>query len=230
MVEGVFSSLASLLRACHDREKGFADRMFEAEDTPKEHCSKDYLSEHVSRIECPGFCLRHEGHLNMDRSTRIQAQLEAASLLTRPLRVEVDPIEKGAGSIRIEDLPKILMNNIYESFAILVDSRLRVYAKVFFRHLTCLMSKQADAFGVLQMGQKLDTLHDIGGHITAQSMQMHFELEDEDPEEVAPGIFQKAFRLEASMELHVPSPTGQNRTFAVRHQASGLFQGEPVAS
>ena len=118
------------------------------------------------------------------------------------------------------------MNNMYQSIAVLVDSRLRVYAKVFFGHLSSLVAKRADALGILQMGQKLETLHDIGGQITALSVQMHFELEDMEPEEVSPGVFSQGIRVETSMELHVPSPTGQSRTLPVRHHAQGFLRGE----
>lgn len=227
-VEGAFRSVIELLRTSHDREKGFDSEV----PTAKNTCAvwgdispKMTLHERIISLECPSLSLRHLGHLKIGKNSRVQAELESAALLSRPLPVEVDAPQTENGSIRVEELPKTLMNNMYESFAILVDSRLRVYSKIFFRHLTSLVSKQADAFGILQMGQKLETLHDIGGQITALSVQVHAELDDVDPEEVSLGVYQQAFNLEAVMELHVPCPTGQNRTLVVRHNGEGCLKG-----
>lgn len=237
-VEEAFHAVVRLLRTRHDRESGF-DASFptEAEEEPKgpgsiakQNKPQSSLQDSVCSIECPRLSLRHEGHLKMDESTRVQAEQDTACLLARTIRVAVTgPTEDQpeCNAVRIEDLPKVLMSNMYEGFAILVDSRLRVYAKVFLRHLTGLVTKQADALGILQMGQKLETLQDIGGQITALAMQLHFELQDEEdePEEVSPGVFQQAVELEVTMELYVPSPTGQSRTLPVRHKAQGHLKG-----
>jgi len=171
-------------------------------------------------MEYPGLSLRHEGHLKMDQIGRDRAQVEAASLLARPVLVQIKSSE-----FRMEDLPLVLMNNLYESFAILVDSRLHVYGRVFLRHLRSLVSKRADAYGIMQMGQKLETLHDIGGQITARAMGIQVELIDQDIEEVASGVFQQPITLDASMELHVPSPTGSDRTLVVHHKGRGFIKG-----
>lgn len=227
-LEEAFGALVKLLRAKHERPNGEAsenatfneqqlsiDRM---QDLPA-------LPDTIAFIELPKLSLRHEGHLKVGQN-RLQAEHEAAALLSRSIRVPVELKDREANaSVRIEDLPKILMSNMYESFAILVDSRLRVYAKVFFRHLSSLVTKQADAFGILQMGQKLETLQDIGGQITALSTELHMELEEVEPEEVSSAVYQQALMFVVTMDLFVPSPAGQSRSLAVRHKAHGHLKG-----
>ena len=224
-VEEVFGWIVDLLRTKHNRENGFQPSAAVLAGSKDNNSPNFRVHEKIASLECPGLCLRHEGHLNMNQSNRDQAQEEAASLLSRGIRVEVDPSKNPEGSIRIQDLPKTLMNNMYESFAILVDSRLRVYAKVFYRHLSSLVAKRADAYGILQMGQKLETLHDVGGQITALAMQMNVDLEEFDLEHISSGVFQQALRVKATMELHVPSPTGQDRTLTIRHSGKGHLKG-----
>ena len=227
-IESAFRSVIELLRTSHDRENGFDSEDGNAKASSAGGSGKSpntALHDRIISLECPSLSLRHLGHLNIGENSRVQAEQESAALLARPFTIEVNPQPTENGSIRIDDLPKALMNNMYESFAILVDSRLRVYSKIFLRHLTSLVSKRADAFGILQMGQKLETLHDIGGQITALSMQVHADLDGVEPEEVSLGFFQQAFKLEAVMELHVPSPTGQSRTLVVRHNAEGCLKG-----
>lgn len=234
-VEGAFRSVIELLRTSHDREHGFDSEVSTTSAAKDSNAAlvgnkspKMALNDRIIAIECPSLSLRHLGHLNIGKNSRVQAEMESAALLARPLLVEMNPPPTENGSIRIDDLPSVLMNNLYESFAILVDSRLHVYSKIFFRHLSSLISKHADAFGILQMGQKLETLHDIGGQITASSMQVHTELHDVEPEEDSEGVFQQGFKLEAVMELHVPCPTGQSRTLVVRHSGEGCLRGKFV--
>jgi hypothetical protein len=82
--------------------------------------------------------------------------------------------------------------------------------------------------GILQMGQKLETLYDIGGQITARTVQLHLEIDEgTDVEELSPGVFQQALQLEATMDLHVSSPVGQSRITTVHHKASGFLKGKP---
>ena len=224
-VENAFNSVIELMCIHHDRDNGFELGKF-ASHLPNAHSPKTALHDQITSLQCPGLSLRHFGHLNIGKSSRVQAEHESAALLARPITVQIDPShEADDSSISIEDLPRALMNNIYESFAILVDSRLRVYSKIFLRHLASLVAKQADAFGILQMGQKLETLHDIGGQITAVSVKVDAELDNTDVDEVSPGVFKQAFRLDAVMELDVPSPTGPSRTFAVRQNARGYLTG-----
>lgn len=231
-MEEVFRSITDSLRTQHDREGGFEARVMHNRTSPFRGGGETaaLLRERTVSVVCPSLSLRHEGHLNMNRNSRLQAQSEAASLLARTVRVELDPDDRTAnaaedGLIRMDDLPPVLMNNMYGSFAVLVDSRLHVYSKVILRHLRSLVTKGADAFGILQVGQKLETLHDIGGQITAESMDFHVDLEDQDIEEVSPGVFQQAIRLEATMELRVPSPGGSHRILAVRHTGQGFLEG-----
>ena len=184
-IESAFRSVIELLRTSHDRENGFDSEDGNAKASSAGGSGKSpntALHDRIISLECPSLSLRHLGHLNIGENSRVQAEQESAALLARPFTIEVNPQPTENGSIRIDDLPKALMNNMYESFAILVDSRLRVYSKIFLRHLTSLVSKRADAFGILQMGQKLETLHDIGGQITALSMQVHADLDGVEPE------------------------------------------------
>ena len=227
-MEEVFRSVTDLLRTKHDREGGFQPNVLNRTcgSCDGDKCANPALfHDRVISVECPGLSLRHEGHLHMNQSSRVEAQMEAASLLARSVLVEANPSASQDDPFRIEDLPPVLINNMYESFAILVDSRLHVYGKVFLRHLKSLITKRADAYGIMQMGQKLETLHDIGGQITAENMDFHLDLEDQDIEEVSPGVFQQAIRLEASMMLHLPSPAGSDRTLAVHHKGQGFVKG-----
>lgn len=231
-LEEAFTGVVELLCTKQSRENGFDTLNHEShvEDSVILEQRHRSLMGTISSIECPRLSLRHEGHLKIDQNSRVEAEQEAASLLARPVRVEVERNENRnaeleAPSLLVHDLPETLMKNIYESFAVLVDSRLRVYAKLFLRHLTGLVTKQGDAFAILQMGQKLETLQKIGGQIIAQSMQLHVELQDQEPEEIDPGQFQQALQLEATMELLVPSPTGQNRSLTVRHKSQGHIKG-----
>jgi hypothetical protein len=225
------------------------------EEEPREP-AKNNASRNPLRFSCTALSLAHKDHLDMDHSSRKQAEHYAVSLLSRPLIVGGNDDEKAISSVTeranellggfpctgLPEVPAVLLRNIYESFAMLVDSRLRAYATFLARHCdTLARSKKKNlpyssaVVGVRNVEQKLGTLLDVGSRIEASSMWTTFEVAetgtDDDEEDERDGDLKRKsyslpLRLEAVINLVVPGPSGVADTLSVTQTTTGVISGK----
>lgn len=207
------------------------------------------------RFSCPALSLAHKEHLDMDHSSRRQAERYAVSLLSRPLLVGEKEDDEEDSSTTTEaseivgfpckglpEAPAVLLRNIYESFAMLVDSRLRAYATFMARHCDTLArskknivnSSTATAVGVRNVEQKLVTLLGVGSRIEASSMRTIFEVTattttdtlEEDDEDLKHKSYSLPLRFEAVINLIVPGPSGEVDNLSVAQTTTGVISGK----
>jgi hypothetical protein len=195
------------------------------------------------RFSCPALSLAHKDHLDMDHSSRKEAERYAVSLLSRPLLVgETEHAnEVGFPCVGLPEVPAVLLRNIYESFAMLVDSRLRAYATFLARHCDTLarskkknLHSAAPVVGVFNVEQKLGTLLGLGSRIEASSMRTIFEVaetgaDDDEEDKRDEGLQHKSsslpLRMKAVINLVVPGPSGEVDTLSVTHKTTGVISG-----
>ena len=146
--------------------------------------------------------------------------------------------------------PLQLLENAAESFAVLVDCRLRAYATFLARHAISLAHK-CESEGVLSIEQKVSTLLDAGKSIRATSMALQFQLvdgeagggdvetegcpldddEDDDsnespPEDSNASASPVPLSLRVNMELELTRPSGTKDVLPVLVETPGAANGK----
>jgi hypothetical protein len=163
----------------------------------------------------PSFSLDHDDY-QYNRSkcySKEEVQMQASALLSRPISLESEAIQDV-----LQRIPRIMLENVYSSFDVLVDARLNVYSKVLRSHgwslAQCNDGMEDDACsGVKAVEYKLKTLLEIGTSIYADSVETKFSVEtdavakttklDEGGIEIQLPICMETF----VHALHIPSTT-----------------------
>lgn len=178
-------------------------------------------------VACPSLSLQHE-HVESKAAgprSREQVAVHAASLMARQENITVT-YSNGAFSV-CNHKEKQLLENVYQSFAILVYSRVRAYTTMIARHCTDLLEKDAADTRVKTAqscaGKKLDRLLNAAHAIHLDKMATTFEVEsvnlDED-DSVTP----LAFGL--TIDLNLPAPNAESRTYKMSIKAPGEIKGK----
>lgn len=180
----------------------------------------------IYAVNVPSLSLQHEEHSPFTRSDRKQVEEYAATLLARPLRKSGQTSivsTKEFSSVDLQDVPDRLLNNVNESFATLVDCRLRAYAVFLARHGIAL-AKETEADGVVSIEHKLTALLEIGGRIEVKAITLEFKVDEVgvDPTENNSAT---PLSLHVQMDLHIPNGTGSQSSINVAIQAPGSAQG-----
>lgn len=177
--------------------------------------TKDRRTSGVKKLSIPSLCLQHkpratEEHRSDDRK---HTEEYAAGLLARRLTIGTKNKENpntGEGDNDLfytetfESVKDILLQNINESFATLVDCRLRAYATFLARHGLSLARKIEEAESVVNIEQKLTLLLDVGNQITAPQAELHLHVNDDVEPEVEDGEANLAISLEVRLSLEIP--------------------------
>jgi hypothetical protein len=190
--------------------------------------------EHASlRVSCPSLSLEHE-QLPCSQS-RAQAEEHAASLLARPLDILVSTSKLETFLVGEESsgAPECLLQNVYESFAILVQSRIRAYATLIARHSIMLGEKQGNMTILAdRVEEKIDRLFQVAGAVYAEEMITRFELEEDDSDvdvvSTDEGTNQSAgtpLTLRILLDLVLPVPSGEDIVFKITFDAPGTIKG-----
>ena len=117
-----------------------------------------------------------------------------------------------------------LMMNINESFALLVDSRLRAHAKFLAMHGLSVAEKKFEGVGVLD--QKLQRLLEIGNLVTASKTKVEVEVVDADENDERGMRSTSSISFQVTMNLSIESIDGiPSSSFTISFEALGSLGG-----
>ena len=183
-------------------------------------------------IACPSLSLQHEHveSITVGPRSREQVAVHAASLMARQENITVTYSE-GKFSV-CKDKEKELLENLYQSFAILVHSRVRAYTTMIARHCTKLSGKDTSSETHVEtsqrcIGKKLDRLLNAAHAIHLERMATTFEVEnlnmDED-DSTTPLSF--GFQI----DLDLPASTAEKNTaYKMAIKVPGEVKGKNLA-
>jgi hypothetical protein len=204
--------------------------------------------EGLKTLSCPALSLKHDqeeipsNELVKTSSTNVRSRKQvkgnAAALLARVIRSseeEASGNTNGIGAVTsalsMSKIPDTLLDNVYESFAVLVDSRLRAYSNFLaLQGVTLARKDPSFASGDLKaLEQKIEALLVAGRKISVASVSTHFEecrlMEDDDDEESASRVT-LPFLFRVQINLIVPRSNGETELVNVSLSASGLITGK----
>jgi hypothetical protein len=207
-------------------------------------------NEVLTSLSCPALSLKHdreESALNgVDKTsssttshvqTRNQVQGNAAALLARQIRIgredasSSDDSSPNGFSSSLSKIPGMLLGNVYESFAVLVDSRLRAYSNFLARQGVSQAKKNPLLVPVdlKALELKIEALLAAGRKVSVHSVSTHFEEETrlmEDEESDCDSSVSFCFQFRVQMKLIVPGPSGETETVSVSLSAPGHIIGK----
>lgn len=173
-------------------------------------------------VSCPGLSLHHEkgGHCGVSDhyADRKHAEDHAVSLLARPLEVHNEEKLNQSGSVLpIARSARALLQNIYASFAVLVDSRLRAYTDFLARHAMTLSSHHGSALQAIE--EKLAMILATGAQVEVNTLATKFSL--------CEGTASSSAMLNfgVTMEFAVPRPNGKKEILSISFSTSGKMTG-----
>jgi hypothetical protein len=188
-------------------------------------------------VACPSLSLHHgkEVHFGVSgRSTpRKHAEDHAVNLLSRPLEdlVEMELNETEA-MLRIFRSARSLLQNVYSSFAVLVDSRLHAYTDFLSRHALTLSSKKrrpgvseenfSHTAAIEAIEEKLAMIRATGALVEAVNLVTRFELQEEQSS-LAEGAAMLNFVV--LMDFEIPRPNGKKAVLSVSFATTGTIAG-----
>lgn len=174
-------------------------------------------------FSCPALSLVHDDPLNFNHENPKEAEKSAFQLLSRPMGFASASGSSDTEALafkKLLEVRNILLMNINESFALLVDSRLRAHATFMARHGLSVAAKNCGEVGGLD--QKLQTLLEIGNRVTNTRTEMEIEVIDTDQSEEMGNDASSAVSFQVSMELVIGSLAGApNSLFSIRFEAPG---------
>jgi predicted peroxiredoxin len=207
--------------------------------------------EGLKTLCCPSLSLKHDQEDNpfdgiqknssTDARSRQQVQGNAAALLAREIKSSGEEAFENTNGIvtdtsALSKIPEALLGNVYESFAILVDSRLRAYSN--FLALQGVTLAQSDPSSTTPadlraLEQKIEALVLAGSKISVDSVSTHFEeiriLEDDDDDEQIASRVSLPFLFRLQMNLIVPCTSGEVERVNVSLSAPGQISGKSLS-
>jgi hypothetical protein len=200
----------------------------------------------LKALSCPALSFKHDQEpipsngldktSSTDVRSRQQEQGNAAALLAREIRSSEDEASENTNGIAtvtstLSKIPEALLGNVYESFAVLVDSRFRAYSNFLALQGVTLARKDpsftpADARG---LEQKIEALLLAGSKISVDSVSTHFEesgiMEDDDEQSASSVSLPFLFRVQ--INLIVPRTSEETeRVVNVSLSAPGQITGK----
>jgi hypothetical protein len=200
--------------------------------------------EGLRTLSCPALSLKHDQEeipsngLDKTSSTDVrshqQEQGNAAALLAREIRSSEEASENTNGiatvTSTLSKIPEALLGNVYESVAILVDSRLRAYSN-FLALQGVTRAKKDPSFtpaDVKALEQKIEALLVAGSKISVDSVSTHFEesgiMEDDDEQSATSVSLPFLFRVQ--INFIVPRTSGETERVNVSLSAPGQITGK----
>jgi hypothetical protein len=180
----------------------------------------------IIQLQCPSFALAHEKG-ESSHNDRNQTKEYALSLLNRPLLWQP---ETGNATLLLEQFSKLkylLLQNVYDSFKILVDSRLHAYATFLARHGLTLVKKHighnVDSLACLE--QKIQVLLQLGEQIEAHCISINFEVVDSDVME-EDDTSNLELEIVVKMEIRLPRPGKASQLIPTTIRVSGSIIGK----
>lgn len=186
--------------------------------------SKTLLARENDRIEfcSPSLSLVHDDHLEL--GNRKEAEMTALQMLSRPMGFEITE-QLDTTTEKLSDVGNLLIANTSESFAVLVDSRLRAHAKFLSQH--GLSKSEENHGGAHLLESKLETLLEIGNRVSIEEMESKVELveaESAEEEEISGSKF--AICHQTTLKLRLESPDGSLQAHSLVHfEVEGFIVG-----
>jgi hypothetical protein len=177
----------------------------------------------------------HDKISSTDVGSPKQVQGNAAALLAREIRSNEDGASENTNGIvtvtsTLAKIPETLLGNVYESFAVLVDSRLRAYSN-FLALQGVSLARKDPSFTIADLRaleEKIEALLVAGRKVLVDSVSTHFEesrlTEDVDEESACPVSLPLLFRVE--INLIVPRSSGETEKVNVSLSAPGKITGK----
>lgn len=163
----------------------------------------------VKSLSIDSLSLEHE-HSHSVSMDRHATQAYAEALLARRVSTET-----------AENLPSVLLSNVQESLAVLIDCRLRAYAMFLARHGLAMRRQGEDTAG---LEGKLGVLLNTGSSIACSEMELRLVVEETVDEEATQGV---ALELQVDLLLELLPPSGEERVRVPILLASpGMATGE----
>ena len=186
--------------------------------------NKTMLALENDRIEfcSPSLSLVHDDHLEL--GNRKDAEMTALQMLSRPMGFDIT--ERVDTTLeKLLDVGSLLLANTSESFAVLVDSRLRAHAKFLSQH--GLSKSEENNGGAHLLESKLETLLEIGNRVSIEEMESKVELvEAESTEEEETSGSKVAISHQTTLKLRLESPDGSLQAHSLVHfEVEGFIVG-----
>jgi hypothetical protein len=182
----------------------------------------------------PLLSLDHSHLAGQKRNSKSEVQVQVSKLLLRPVRIDV-----GTEKEFLEEIPGLMLENLYASLDVLVDARINVYSKILRSHglslAKCNDAPNCRSSGVMAVEYKLKTLLQIGTNLSADSVETKFSvppnskatISNKNRLELTLPILMEAF----VRDLSIPSPDdGKKAKLPLAFNALGAITGKCFAS
>jgi hypothetical protein len=227
--------IASLLSTFHLEKELELPRVQEFSSEIEDECGREIM------VSCPCLSLHHgkDGHCGASNhcADRKHAEDHAVCLLARPLKVpkEDEEQEEAEPKFIVARSARALVQNIYSSFAVLVDSRLHAYTDFLARHALALKSKKyaSDAAeesflndaAVRGIEEKLAMILATRGQVEADTFVTRFELQTEGMALLDGTKSSAVLNFVVDADFAVPRPHGKKEVVSVSFSTTGTITG-----
>jgi hypothetical protein len=129
----------------------------------------------------------------------------------------------------LSKIPDTLLGNVYESFAVLVDSRLRAYSSFLAREGVTALAKKNPSVVPADLGaleQKIKALLAVGRKVSIHSVSTYFEESQLMEYEERDSRVSFALQFQVHMNLIVPRTSGETERVSVSLSAPGQITGK----
>ena len=196
-----------------------------------------------------------EEQLDPDKASfgnREDVEAHVSSLLSRPILVsnvnsgevneveDEDSEEEAFMAAEIDKVPNMMMQNFFDSFSTLLNSRLRAHATFLARHGLALLNSSAEdndnelEEGIVGVEQKLETMLEIGRLVSTNAIVTAFQAQpekatgvsqEEDGEENTSKV-SMPLTMDVSIDISLPRPGGgPSKVVTVSFHSVGSITG-----
>jgi hypothetical protein len=231
-MESILSQLVPRLGACCASDT--------VKDSKKSNKSSAGLIDFFSSEQCnvserkpssfPLLSLDHTNLAGHKRKSKNEVQGQVSNLLLRPVTIDLENEKEF-----LEEIPGLMLENLYASLDVLVDARINVYSKVLRSHglalAKCNDAANCSSSGVMAVEYKLETLLEIGTNLSSDSVETKFSVQpnskattsDENRLELTIPILLEAF----VKDLNIPIPdVAEKAKLPLTFNAPGTITGK----
>ena len=194
---------------------------------------------------------------NASFGNREDVEAHVSSLLSRPILVsnansnEVNEVEDEDAqeeffmAAEIDKVPNMMMQNFFDSFSTLLNSRLRAHATFLARHGLSLLKTSVEnndnelEEGIVGVEQKLETMLEIGRLVSTNAIATSFQAkaenatavpQQEDGEESISKV-SIPLTMDVSIDISLPRPGGgPSKVVTVSFHTTGSITGKSIGS
>lgn len=188
----------------------------------------------------------HGEHFESPRGTKSDVEAHVSALLSRPIlvtnsndiQVSDDNESEALDFIaaKVSEVPGLMLQNFFNSFSTLMNSRLRAYATFLARHGLALLETSSTSSsereeGVVGVEQKLETMLEIGRLVSTNAIvtSFHASKEGVTRNEAMEEACEVSMPLvmDAAIDISLPRPSGgQSEIVTVAFRTTGSITGK----